>query len=102
MYYIWLYVQLSRLLFVCFLCAFLRLLLIYLLTTLYNGRVNISQRSSLGAMISVLVSSEVDRGLGSAQTKDYKLVFAASHLSMYHYGIREMWSSRGTCLLVER
>ena len=68
----------------------------------YNGRVNISQRSSLGAMISVLVSSEVDRGLGSGQTKDYKLVFAASHLSMYHYGIREMRSSRGTCLLVER
>jgi hypothetical protein len=97
-YFIWLYVQLSRLLFVFCVCFFKTSINIF---ANYNGSVNISQRSSLGAMISVLVSSEVDRGHGSGQTKDYKLVFAASHLSMYHYGIREMWSSRGTCLHVE-
>ena len=43
-----------------------------------------------GAMVSILASSAVDRGFEpqSGQTKDYKIVFAASLLIIQHSGVR--------------
>ena len=55
------------------------------------SRGNIHQKHRIGGvMVSVLVSSAIDRGFEprSGQTKDYKLVFVASPLSTQHYGER--------------
>ena len=63
-------------------------------------------------MVSMLASGAVDRGFEprSGQSKDFKLVFAASPLSTHHYekknttgwlGIRAMCPSAATCLPAE-
>ena len=55
------------------------------------SRGNINQKHRIGGvMVSVLVSSAIDRGFEPrpGQTKDYTLVFVASPISTQHYGER--------------